>query len=452
MPLAGTRSVTLLAKYIAKTMPEDDPGIIKLPEAEKVAAYIFDNFYSPAAQARQKPPRVELARLTVRQYRNAVADLIAGFRPAPPPPEGTGTGLRGEYFEGKVRGFKKGEPTITRVDPVIQIDVGASSPDAKKLDGDEFSVRWEGSVLAPDTGEYEFQIRTDQSGRLWVNDSKKPLIDASVKSGTDTEYRGTIHLLAGRLYPVRLEFFRSTLGVQKEAKAKGPAAKATIALEWKRPERTLDVIPRRNLFATKSAPAFVVRTPFPPDDRSAGYERGTAISKAWLEATTEGAIEVATYVAANLPELAGVAADAAGRKEKLRDFSLRFAERAFRRPLTDEQKKVYIDHQFAVSADPDTALKRVVLLVLQSPRFLYREPDLIAASKESISIDAAARISFGLWDSLPDAELRKAAAEGKLATHDQAAAHARACSRSRAHMPRSTNSSCNGSRWNMQVI
>ncbi len=48
----------------------------------QVAAYIYDAFYSKAAQARNpfRPARIELSRLTVRQYRNAVADLIGSFR------------------------------------------------------------------------------------------------------------------------------------------------------------------------------------------------------------------------------------------------------------------------------------------------------------------------------------------------------------------------------------
>src|SRR5207244_12673845 len=47
---------------------------------QKVAAYIHDAFYSPLGQARNKPARIELSRLTVRQYQNAVADLVGSFR------------------------------------------------------------------------------------------------------------------------------------------------------------------------------------------------------------------------------------------------------------------------------------------------------------------------------------------------------------------------------------
>ena len=57
---------------------------------------------------------------------------------------------------------------------------------------------------------------------------------------------------------------------------------------------------------------------------------------------------------------------------------------------------------------------RVVLLVLKSPQFLYRELD-----GGSDGYDVASRLSFGLWDSLPDAELLREAAAGRLATRER---------------------------------
>jgi hypothetical protein len=424
--LAGNWPLPRLTKYIAAEMPEDGPGKLTPAEAQKVSAFIFDAFYSPAAQTRLKPARLDLSRLTIRQYRQTVADLVAGFRPSPPVAPGSGSGLRGQYFKGRMRRFQTGgEPVFARVDPVIQVDLGAGSADLKKLEADEFSVRWEGSLLAPESGEFEFLIRTEQSGRLWVNDLKVPVIDASVKSGSETEYRGATYLLAGRHHPVKVEFFRSTLGVQKKDKAKPPPLLASFALEWKRPQRTFELIAQRHLFPDSAAPVLAVRTPFPPDDRSAGYERGSAISRGWVEATTEGAIEVAAHVAANLDELAGTSAEAADRQQKLQEFALRFAERAFRRPLSAEQKRVYVEQQFEEAGDAEAAVKRTLLLVLKSPRFLYTELPGADVDKTAQAYDAAARLSFGLWDSLPDAELLQAAAAGQLGTRDDAARQAR---------------------------
>ena len=427
--LVGDRSVTGLARFIAKTMPEDAPGECVGEDADKVAAYIHETFYSKAAQVRNKfqPPRIELSRLTVRQYRNAVTDLIGSFR-------ATGRwddqrGLKAEYSKGGRRGRNGGGGgSLNRIDSEIQFDFGTSSPIpeqnalkdiAKRWQtapvlfvplaifrpfSQEFRVNWQGSVLAPETGEYEFLIKTENATRLLVNDKVRPLIDALVKSGNDTEYRGSIYLMGGRVYPLRVEFTRS----------KGEAT-SSIALQWKRPRRAFEVIPRRNLSPNQFPETFVVKAPFPPDDRSVGYERGTSVSKAWDQATTDAAIEVVGYVVVHLRELAGVADDAPNREAKIREFCQRFTERAFRRPLSDEQKTFFIDRQFKGMRDLETALKRTVLLVLKSPRFLYRE---IGGGKLD-GYDVATRISFGLWDSLPDSLLLEAAAAGQLATREQ---------------------------------
>jgi hypothetical protein len=229
------------------------------------------------------------------------------------------------------------------------------------------------------------------------------LIDALVKSGNDTEYRGSVYLLGGRVYPLRLELSRS-----KEKTS-------SITLEWKLPRRSFEVIPRRNLAPSSVPETFVLQTPFPPDDRSVGYERGTSVSKAWDQATTDAAIEVAGYVVAHLKELAGVGDDAPDREPKLHEFCRRFAERAFRRPLTDEQKTVFIDRQFKATRNADAAVKRIMLLVLKSPRFLYRE----LGNGRPDGYDVASRLSFGLWDSLPDQPLLDAAAAGQLSAREQ---------------------------------
>ncbi len=76
-PLAGDKSAAQLSRLIAESMPKDDPGSCKGADADKVAAYIYDAFYSKSA-------RIALSRLTVRQHQNAIADLISGF-PQPRP-------------------------------------------------------------------------------------------------------------------------------------------------------------------------------------------------------------------------------------------------------------------------------------------------------------------------------------------------------------------------------
>lgn len=431
-PLVGDKQLPQLTRLVARTMPEDDPGSLPAADADAVSKFVFDTFYSKEAQARNPAPRVELSRLTVRQYRNALADLVATFRG--PIPQEAQQGLKGEYFDD--RRFQANKRVIDRVDPQVKFHFGFQGPDGKTNEH-VFFIRWDGSVVAPETGEYEFIVRTDQAARLWVNDPTRPLVDAWVRSGNDLDKGASIFLLAGRPYTVRLEFSKADQGVKKEKK--GPASSAMVSLLWKRPNCTPEVVPARHLIPARAPEVFVSTVPFPPDDRSLGWERGSAVSKAWDAATTDAALEAAGYVAGRLDELTGLrpppAMQGAGsgnpagirfdaqsgpkvpaeeRALKARELASRFVERAFRRPLSAELKKVYIDRQFEEARDPELAVKRVVLLTLKSPRFLYKE-----GGSPDDPFDTAERLAFALWDSLPDRELLDAAAAGKLAIRDE---------------------------------
>src|SRR6266446_9659617 len=77
--LRGDWAIEKLTRYIDKNMPDDAPEKCVGSDAEAVARYIYDTFYSREARLRNHPPRVELVHLTNRQYLNTVADLIKQF-------------------------------------------------------------------------------------------------------------------------------------------------------------------------------------------------------------------------------------------------------------------------------------------------------------------------------------------------------------------------------------
>jgi cytochrome c553 len=393
-PLAGTKPLDRLTEYVAKKMPEDKPGTLTADEARVVSAWIHDAFYSPVAQERIRPARIELARLTVRQYQNTVADLLAGFGPAVQPE--AKRGLRAEFFNGGRR-FREGSRIVDRVDETVKFDFGAAAP-APGVSDKEYSIRWSGGVFAPETGDYEFIIETSNGARLWVNDAETPLVDVWVRSGTQKEHKESVFLLGGRTYGIKLEMFRA-----KEEKA------AAVALKWRRPDREPELLPPSRTTPGRFPELLALRTTFPPDDRSRGFERGNLVSKAWDEAATSAALDVAAHVVAHLPILAGTRTDAKDAKGVLIAWSRRFVERAFRRPLAEADVPAYVDRHFAETPDLELAVKKVVLLALKSPRFLYRETGQDA-------YDTASRISYGLWDSMPDAALLEAAKAGRLAT------------------------------------
>jgi hypothetical protein len=411
--LEGDLSVGELAQLIQRTMPEEAPGSLTADEARDVAAYVHEAFYSPVARERLRPPRVEISRLTARQYRYAVADLVGSFRPALA--ERGEPGLKGLYFKGRRLGGEK-ESVLKRVDRQIAFDFGTAAPVAEMTEPHEFSIRWEGALWAPATGEYEFVIRTEHAARLWLNGNSTPLIDAWVKSGDETEYRGTIVLLAGRPYPLKLEYTKGKQGVDDSAKQKKPESQpSSVTLLWRCPdESSVGVVPARVLSNARPQESLVCATAFPPDDRSFGWERGNAVSKGWEQATTAAAIETADYVVAHLDSLAGTREEADDRREKWKEFCLTFAERAFRRPLSAGQREILVNRPFANLADGEQAVRQVVLRVLKFPQFLYHEFQPLRDDW-----DVAARLAWALWDSIPDGALRGAAARGELATEEQ---------------------------------
>lgn len=101
---------------------------------------------------------------------------------------------------------------------------------------------------------------------------------------------------------------------------------------------------------------------------------------------------------------------------------LKFAARAWRRPLTDTEKdrlrRFYTQQREVMKQDHDKAVRAMVTRVLVSPAFLYRSEQggqQLAATKALSSHEMASRLSYLLWSSAPDAELQRAATAGELA-------------------------------------
>lgn len=433
--LYGEWSKTKLTRYIAANMPEDKPESLTPAEAEAVTAYIYDAFYSPVARERLNPARAELARLTNRQYAVAVADLLQQVAPTTTeataaPPGVDSPGLAASYYNVAQRGrFDPAKLAHRGTDLTVDYafpengDLRARlalppldrppTPNSREPAG--FSAQWRGTILAEETGDHEFVIRTPNSVRVWINAEpdlragSPPTLDINVSTPTAPDHRVTVRLLGGRRYPIAIDWWAL-------AEKTGSPVVPAISLRWKPPHGSERPIPARNLSPVQAAPTFVVATRFPADDSSFGYERGTAVSKMWDEATTSAALEVANHVEKRLDRLAGTRAGDPERAKKTEAFAARFVAAAFRRPLTGEEQARLVGRWFAAPAEPEAALRRVVLLALKSPQFLYVD----APSPATV----ASRLSFGLWDSLPDAALAEAAASGRLGTRTEVAAHA----------------------------
>ena len=410
--LVGDATVGELTEIISETMPADDPDQCVGPDAVAVASYIHFAFYSEAAQLRNRPPRISLARLTGRQLRQSLADLYAYDGNLVGKPEGNG--LKAIYFDGER--WKEENKKIERVDPVIDFDFGHESP-GEGIKPEAFYIHWTGGLWVEHTGRYELVVRSTCSFVMDFGANDRTLINNHVQSGDKTEFRRTLTLTGGRVYPIKLQM------TQRERKTEQPPAQ--ISLSWVPPHGVEQVIPSRNLLHVWTPPVFALQTNLPPDDRSYGYERGIAVNRQWDESTTAAALEFGDIAADELwPRYQREhRKDEGSSRDKLQKFLSELVQRAFRGPISDEIRQRYIAQQLEITPDDGEAIRRVMLMTLKSPRFLY--PALLYQT-HSPSQRAANQLALTLLDSLPnDRSLRDAVAKNELQTEEQIRRHAR---------------------------
>jgi mono/diheme cytochrome c family protein len=99
-----------------------------------------------------------------------------------------------------------------------------------------------------------------------------------------------------------------------------------------------------------------------------------------------------------------------------------FAQRAFRRPVTDEDLNPLMAFYKAGHANGgfDRGVREVVSAVLASPHFLYRveSADPAGRTRTLSDVELASRLSFFLWSTLPDEELLNLAIKSQLSKPD----------------------------------
>ena len=100
--------------------------------------------------------------------------------------------------------------------------------------------------------------------------------------------------------------------------------------------------------------------------------------------------------------------------EKYQQFIRKLATKLFRRPVSDEELTRYFDvakNRYESDENVFDAVQAALTMILCSPNFLYKyEGDSLSLDDYAI----ASRLSYFLWNSLPDDRLIKLASEGKL--------------------------------------
>lgn len=190
-------------------------------------------------------------------YSNVAAAKTFATGEQPGPVIGTGNGLRGQYFTNA--DFTS--PALTRVDASVNFGWGLGSP-ASSIAPDTFSVRWTGQVQAQRTQTYTFYTQSDDGVRLWVNG--RLLIDHWVNQGVH-EWSGSIALVAGQRYDLKLEYFEN-LG------------NAAVRLLWSGPATEKQIIPKSQLYAATGDATTATRAAVAPVRASRSFATAASTS------------------------------------------------------------------------------------------------------------------------------------------------------------------------------
>lgn len=153
---------------------------------------------------------------------------------------------------------------------------------------------------------------------------------------------------------------------------------------------------------------------FPPEDFINGFKnqyQAQSLSPLLLEAYATAAERLArnAFRGGDTHGLIPCKPSASCRAQFVRELGLK----TFRRPLDASEQKRY-EALFRDQSDFIAGAQLVVEAMLQSPHFLFRLDE--TSNPKWKGYVTASRLSYALWDSMPDAALLQAAAKGDLAT------------------------------------
>jgi hypothetical protein len=144
------------------------------------------------------------------------------------PNNGVGRGLLVQFFNNP----DFSALTVTRVQDRVNALWENGSPDAA-VGADTFSARYTGWIQPRYTENYRFHTYADDGVRLWIDDQL--VIDRWTVGPLTWDESPQIALTAGRLYPIRLDYFED-------------AGWAGVALQWSSPSEFRAAIPQSRLF------------------------------------------------------------------------------------------------------------------------------------------------------------------------------------------------------------
>ncbi len=115
----------------------------------------------------------------------------------------TTRGLKAEYFPNMTL---SGTPVLSRTDSTVDFVWGQEHVSPQLVSG--YSVRWTGTLQAPETGEYRLGFTGDDGYRVWVDD--KLVTEDWTDHEPATTLTPRISLERGRSYALKIEYFQKS--------------------------------------------------------------------------------------------------------------------------------------------------------------------------------------------------------------------------------------------------
>ena len=109
-------------------------------------------------------------------------------------------GLKGEYFDNPEL---IGKPVYNQIDTNMEFYWDTNSP-APNVPKDNFSVRWTGTIISPETGTYELGVISDDKSRLYFED--KMLVDNWRPYEMNVMKTCKVKMEKGKEYKIKMEF------------------------------------------------------------------------------------------------------------------------------------------------------------------------------------------------------------------------------------------------------
>ena len=184
----------------------------------------------------------------------------------------------------------------------------------------------------------------------------------------------------------------------------------------------------RDLLGDETRPA----RDFPADETLGGFASGASVSLVQTEQYMSAAERLAATAVADLPALLPCDPATAGEDACARQFIEELGLRAWRRPLSAAELDGLVG-LYGTTKELDgfaASIELVIAAILQSPFFLYRVElgGVHEGAGDVVQLtdyEMATRLSYLLWNTMPDDALFAAAARGELGDPDAIAAQAR---------------------------